>query len=440
MDSRTDRDLAEALASGDTIIWCDSPPLIRRAACVVEAPLRVAGWAYRESGVRSVFVLVDGRHRCDATHGQLRADLPAALGRIDAINAGFSVTLGRDLLTPGDHTLSVLAIGADGVGTRVDGTIRVLAPGAVSAGAASITRPIERTEANERLALGELPAPVRELERLARYRWAAGAAVAREVLDIACGDGRGSHIIAAAGATRVVGIDEHEAVHGTARKPGAKVEFLRADFGTLPFADDSFDMVVWWDALAHECRAAVEEVRRILRPSAMLLISTTAAAQGERQGCEDRRPTNLIGLLQRRFANVEVWAQRTRLCSLLTATDASVTEDARGQIVSEVHASLNPPGGSATTWAIAATDRGSSPLLATSVLGDVLEAKAWLDSMRALEDRALVAEADAVVSRMNASAAQFAAERAMKEVAEAQRARLSAEQRLAHRRFRLRRS
>ena len=46
-----------------------------------------------------------------------------------------------------------------------------------------------------------------DCEHHARYWWAARAASGRAVLDAACGEGYGSAILAAAGATQVVGVD-----------------------------------------------------------------------------------------------------------------------------------------------------------------------------------------------------------------------------------------
>ena len=54
-------------------------------------------------------------------------------------------------------------------------------------------------------------------EHLARYEWAAALAPGRRVLDAGCGTGYGAHILAAAGAAHVTGVDTAGAVIEAAR-------------------------------------------------------------------------------------------------------------------------------------------------------------------------------------------------------------------------------
>ncbi|MFB6280838.1 MAG: class I SAM-dependent methyltransferase [Haloferacaceae archaeon] len=74
-----------------------------------------------------------------------------------------------------------------------------------------------------------------------------GAVEGREVLEIACGTGRFTVMLAERGAD-VVGLDISAAMLGQgrakARRAGAadRIEFLRGDAARLPFPDDSFDV------------------------------------------------------------------------------------------------------------------------------------------------------------------------------------------------------
>ncbi len=113
-------------------------------------------------------------------------------------------------------------------------------------------------------------------EHLARYRFAARFAAGAVVLDAGCGSGYGSAELAKS--ARVVGIDvSAEAVRHAACTFGAPgVCFLQADCETLPFADGAFDLVVAFEVIEHleKWRNLLDEARRVLRPTGMLLVST----------------------------------------------------------------------------------------------------------------------------------------------------------------------
>ena len=98
----------------------------------------------------------------------------------------------------------------------------------------------------------------------------------QRVLDLGCGDGRFSAALVGAGAS-VVGVDASaEALRrASAVAPGA--EFVKSEEGApLPFGDGSFDRVWCGETLEHVVDVALllGEVRRVLRPGAMLLATT----------------------------------------------------------------------------------------------------------------------------------------------------------------------
>lgn len=104
------------------------------------------------------------------------------------------------------------------------------------------------------------------------------------ILDVGCGDGITDLGIALRWQPQeLVGIDPFR---GFERLPdilrGAKLplrelpanlRFLPADANAIPFADDSFDVVLSWGSLEHIVggyRTALEEIRRVLRPDGLL--------------------------------------------------------------------------------------------------------------------------------------------------------------------------
>jgi SAM-dependent methyltransferase len=112
-------------------------------------------------------------------------------------------------------------------------------------------------------------------QHLARYRFAAQLARGRRVLDAACGEGYGTAILAAAGASAAVGIDIDEPTVEHARSKYG-LEFERADVAELPFEDGSFDLVVSFETLEHvpDAARAIAEFRRVLADSGVLVAST----------------------------------------------------------------------------------------------------------------------------------------------------------------------
>ena len=94
----------------------------------------------------------------------------------------------------------------------------------------------------------------------------------RNILEIACGTGRFSVMLAEQGAD-VVGLDISAAMLQQGRKKAKNadldgtLEFLRGDAGRLPFPDDYFDTVIAmrFFHLADDPKAFLEEMRRVSR-------------------------------------------------------------------------------------------------------------------------------------------------------------------------------
>jgi SAM-dependent methyltransferase len=107
------------------------------------------------------------------------------------------------------------------------------------------------------------------------YRFALPDAAGRRVLEIGCGEGYGTALLAST-ATRIVGVDYDAltAAHAAASYPQAR--FVRANLAALPFAAASVDVVVTLQVIEHvwNHREFVAECLRVLRPGALLLVST----------------------------------------------------------------------------------------------------------------------------------------------------------------------
>lgn len=116
-------------------------------------------------------------------------------------------------------------------------------------------------------------------EHLARYTWAAPRLSGR-VLDLGCGVGYGAHHCLSINSdiTEVVGVDRNwDAVRFARRTYSTRrLALVGADACRLPFMDGSFDAVACFEAIEHVRSPDVllDEVKRVLRPQGLLLVST----------------------------------------------------------------------------------------------------------------------------------------------------------------------
>ncbi len=115
-----------------------------------------------------------------------------------------------------------------------------------------------------------------EADHVERYRFAQQWVYGRDVLDIACGSGYGAKLLAASGASHVIGVDISEhALNVALEGYGGQVVFELGevtDYGET----DTFDVVTCFETIEHVFHAdtALHNLRRVLRPGGLLLISS----------------------------------------------------------------------------------------------------------------------------------------------------------------------
>lgn len=157
-------------------------------------------------------------------------------------------------------------------------------------------------------------------EHLPRYRWARSLCHSQRVLDLGCGTGYGSRMVAAVAAS-VTGLDRSPEALAWARRGGVpeNLEFREAaDLGASLEAG-SFDRVLAFELLEHLGEAnqgdLMTQVRRLLAPGGLFLVSTPDPRATARYGDNphhllERDRDSFLGLVESHFEHVLLLEQR----------------------------------------------------------------------------------------------------------------------------------
>jgi SAM-dependent methyltransferase len=131
----------------------------------------------------------------------------------------------------------------------------------------------------ERFTIGANFSPDVELEHLERYRYAANFVKGADVIDIACGSGYGSKMLADAGAKSVQGFDADRSAVEYANKHfiAENISFAQGNAEELAgVPDNSADVIVSFETIEHihHVFSYLKEMRRVLRPGGQYFVST----------------------------------------------------------------------------------------------------------------------------------------------------------------------
>ena len=169
------------------------------------------------------------------------------------------------------------------------------------------------------------------IEHYHRYLLARDLCRGRDVLDVAAGEGYGTALIAQV-ASSAIGVEIDAEVVAAARVEFARpnLRYEQGDARSLPLGDASVDVVVSFETLEHllEQQAFLSELRRVLRPGGLLLISTPDRDIYSPLGT-DPNPFHVLelsrpefrALLGQHFAHVAFAAQRPLIGSAILHAD-----------------------------------------------------------------------------------------------------------------------
>ena len=178
----------------------------------------------------------------------------------------------------------------------------------------------------------EVPGNIR-LEHVHRYLLARELVKDRRVLDIACGEGYGSDLLASV-AANVVGVDiaPNALEHARRRYRRSHLRFIAGSCTAIPIAAQSVDVVVSFETLEHHDQhdEMMREVRRVLRPNGLLIISSPDRREYSDIPCyqnpfhvRELYRDEFEALLATHFRAVSLVGQRVRAGSIVEPLDAT---------------------------------------------------------------------------------------------------------------------
>ncbi|HJT19318.1 MAG TPA: class I SAM-dependent methyltransferase [Nitrospira sp.] len=166
------------------------------------------------------------------------------------------------------------------------------------------------------------------LEHLHRYAVARDLARGKTVLDIACGEGYGSSMLADI-AAHVVGVDiSVDAVaHASAKYRKPNLEFRVGDCTNIPLDRASVDMIVSFETIEHhaEHEKMLAEIKRVLRPDGLMVMSSPDKREYTEQPVHENAfhvkelyAHEFEALLRRHFTNCAFLGQRVLYASMIS--------------------------------------------------------------------------------------------------------------------------
>ncbi|MBE1424579.1 SAM-dependent methyltransferase [Desulfomicrobium macestii] len=168
-------------------------------------------------------------------------------------------------------------------------------------------------------------------EHMHRYRIAQILTTGKDVLDVACGEGYGSNLLAA-DALSVTGIDISAKALDNAQLTYSRDNlcFIQGNCAELPCKSSSFDVVASFETIEHhdQHEEMLHELRRVLRPDGVLLISSPNRPEYNRSLSEPNPYhvkeldfNEFAVLLQSHFQNVVFYAHRVLNASCIAPLD-----------------------------------------------------------------------------------------------------------------------
>ncbi len=240
----------------------------------------------------------------------------------------------------------------------------------------------------ERFVPGD-PAAIGEMwtEHWHRYHFVLAWVSGKRVLDVACGEGYGSALMARS-AEAVTGVDiAPDAIAHARQCYGAlqNLRFTEASCTTLPFEDASFDCIVSFETLEHipEQARFLAEIRRVLTPDGICVVSTPNKEEySDKRGyanafhVKELYRAEFEQLLTGQFAHRRWFAQRNAFVSMIEGEDGTAIGES--MVVAKVAPESKAPGLPALYYVVAAANNASALDALPTRLSIFCDAEEWV--------------------------------------------------------------
>jgi SAM-dependent methyltransferase len=157
-------------------------------------------------------------------------------------------------------------------------------------------------------------------QHLQRYTFALAMVRQKRVLDVACGPGYGSYVLAANGALEVIGVDiaEEAVTHAVEHYKAENLSYILGD-GQTYVSDRPFDVIVSFETLEHvpQPAAFLKTLEQNLTKDGLLVLSAPNRLKHKDSADRCDNPFHLseptyseaVALLSERFVILQSWEQ-----------------------------------------------------------------------------------------------------------------------------------
>ena len=156
-------------------------------------------------------------------------------------------------------------------------------------------------------------------EHINRYSFASKLVQGKACLDVACGTGYGTALLAQK-CDRVIGVDLSQQVLKYAKQHHGynRVKFIEADARTLPFRGETFDCIISFETIEHIEMPTrfLAECRRVLRNGGLFICSTPNrlvyspnAGSGNPFHAQEFSPPTFVLLMKQHFNDITLYGQ-----------------------------------------------------------------------------------------------------------------------------------
>lgn len=157
-------------------------------------------------------------------------------------------------------------------------------------------------------------------EHIHRYAFASLFTRGKKVLDLASGEGYGSHMLSlVAKSVTGIEIDEQAVEHAKRKYASEKLSFLAASIEKVPIEGERiYDVIVCFEAIEHvaEHNKVMSEVKRLLKEDGLFIISTPDKQKHSGAGLvnpfhiKELYFEEFVTLLNGHFKKVNIWGQK----------------------------------------------------------------------------------------------------------------------------------